>query len=505
MQLTPRVLSRAGSEGATPGPKSGRCYRLVPHNPPLTPNDCADLCGDGSLASISDASEQSEIDELILHPPAEAWSGAPPQYAWIGAYSTKPMYSAYSFSIDQWAWADGAVPADGRDSSKCTSMGNDCCAPGEEAQTCADGFVAVQLDDSQSQFPRVCPGEGGWYTCCPPGEDACGTAFANWAPPNMPACDEERCAWTVPQAFGPLPQAGWYSWPCAQELDGVAASWAATSRGACVCTDAPPAAAYLNATEPKAEPNCENCPHDPSKCREFDPHNLDSDCCGMPWETWCADGYVKVHGTGPKYSCEGQKGYTCRAPDSCPSECVSPSNSLLDDTCEPVQNPGESPIDAYPAAVSGVCLVLTLIVIATFIVYPAVSNVYEQQPEAAAALVEEGGAAKNKRVDTDALTGLRGVAAMHVAIGHHFQVRLLPARAAAIRGLKQHRYCTFMHPCALRILSSAWIFMAERPCRSFTFSVDLSWRLRTAPSCSRCRATHLATTARCLTATGSVR
>ena len=121
-------------------------------------------------------------------------------------------------------------------------------------------------------------------------------------------------------------------------------------------------------------------------------------------------------------------GYTCRAPDSssdsCPSECVSPSNSLLDDTCEPVQNPGGSPIDAYPAAVSGVCLVLALIVVATFIVYPAVSKVYEQHPETAAALVEEGGAAKKKRVDTDALTGLRGVAAMHVAIGHHFLVRL---------------------------------------------------------------------------------
>ena len=42
-------------------------------------------------------------------------------------------------------------------------------------------------------------------------------------------------------------------------------------------------------------------------------------------------------------------------------------------------------------------------------------------------LGEPGGevsAAKKKRVDTDALTGLRGVAAMHVAIGHHFQVRL---------------------------------------------------------------------------------
>eukprot|EP01046_Picozoa_sp_COSAG06_P007372 COSAG06_NODE_360_length_16832_cov_9.250209_4_plen_369_part_00 len=358
-------LFRTGPEGTTRGPKSGRCLRLVPHNPPLTPNDCADLCEGGSLASIADASEQAEIDALMLDPPAEIWTGEPPQYAWIGAYNTKPMEylpgASPNFPADQWAWADGAIPLDGRDNSKCTSMANDCCAPGTEEQSCSDGFVAVPLDDSQSQFPNLCM--GGWYTCCPPDEAACGKEFANWAPANMPACVEERCAWNVPQPLPTTgqPQAGWYSWPCAVPLD---SEWA-PAVGACVCIDAAPTAAYLNTTElhVRAEPNCENCRRS--------------------------------------------------------------TRALADNTCEPMTAPGQSPVDQYPGAVGAVCAILTLIVIGTFFIYPCLTNAYDRRP-GAEALVEEGGVparAKNrKRVDTDALTGLRGVAAMHVALGHHFQV-----------------------------------------------------------------------------------
>ena len=41
----------------------------------------------------------------------------------------------------------------------CTSSGGDCCAPGDEARTCADGWEAVEINEPHCHT----------YTCCDPG------------------------------------------------------------------------------------------------------------------------------------------------------------------------------------------------------------------------------------------------------------------------------------------------------------------------------------------------
>ncbi len=54
------------------------------------------------------------------------------------------------------------------DATKCTSVGNDCCAPGDQARTCSHGFFPVGLDGR-------CNGhENALYTCCP--QDTCADA-----------------------------------------------------------------------------------------------------------------------------------------------------------------------------------------------------------------------------------------------------------------------------------------------------------------------------------------
>ena len=45
------------------------------------------------------------------------------------------------------------------DDSRCTSSGGDCCAPGDEARTCADGWEAVEINEPHCHT----------YTCCDPG------------------------------------------------------------------------------------------------------------------------------------------------------------------------------------------------------------------------------------------------------------------------------------------------------------------------------------------------
>ena len=46
------------------------------------------------------------------------------------------------------------------DDDRCSSVGNDCCAPGDEASTCSGGWEAVE-------FSQDCSGTG-TYTCCDP-------------------------------------------------------------------------------------------------------------------------------------------------------------------------------------------------------------------------------------------------------------------------------------------------------------------------------------------------
>jgi hypothetical protein len=49
------------------------------------------------------------------------------------------------------------------DDSKCSSYGNDCCAPGEEPATCRDGYTSVITGNTESM--QWCPDNGG-YKCC---------------------------------------------------------------------------------------------------------------------------------------------------------------------------------------------------------------------------------------------------------------------------------------------------------------------------------------------------
>ena len=60
------------------------------------------------------------------------------------------------------------------DNSKCTSWAQDCCASlwWGEAQTCADGYVAVKVDDAVYEDWEHCP-DYGRYTCMPGDPSKC--------------------------------------------------------------------------------------------------------------------------------------------------------------------------------------------------------------------------------------------------------------------------------------------------------------------------------------------
>ena len=57
------------------------------------------------------------------------------------------------------------------DNSKCSSIGDDCCAPGDESASCYDGFSPVRAVNSESTHPASCLGyDNGLYTCCSSGD-----------------------------------------------------------------------------------------------------------------------------------------------------------------------------------------------------------------------------------------------------------------------------------------------------------------------------------------------
>ena len=82
--------------------------------------------------------------------------------------------------------------------------------------------------------------------------------------------------------------------------------------------------------------------HDSSKCREHTKDSVDPDCCGWPHETWCADGYDKIHGNGFSDECwPGRNGYRCIVPQSkqfAPETGNIPEYSMLYDFSEHVQS-----------------------------------------------------------------------------------------------------------------------------------------------------------------------
>jgi len=67
------------------------------------------------------------------------------------------------------------------DESKCTSVGNDCCAPGSQPRTCSGGFTSVDL--SGDCFGHV----NARYTCCPEDVDTAAVSAADdaarWSDP----------------------------------------------------------------------------------------------------------------------------------------------------------------------------------------------------------------------------------------------------------------------------------------------------------------------------------
>eukprot|EP01043_Picozoa_sp_COSAG02_P043297 COSAG02_NODE_3760_length_6272_cov_13.055565_2_plen_478_part_00 len=365
-------------EGWARSTKSGRCIGLVPSGT-ASHNRCNVLCGNGTLASITDESEMAEVTALLQDP--AAWSGAEPlQVAWIGYYDPSEPMTGFRWAggvgrqdmPDKWRWADGASPPDGSDSSKCTSAGGDCHAPGEEPATCADGFVAVPLDGSKVQYHAALGYPEGWYTCCPSSQDqpdkpasGCGAAFAAWNPNNAGGslCGQERCTFLLATsriAGQTVSTDGWQSWPCAEPLPAEYGVFSTgLTQGACVCVDSPPSENYLDYTTQKI---------------------------------------------------------------------------LTENTCEPTLPPA----DRNPAVVGGICMFLTVLLVGTFLIYPSVANAYGSSAGRGAELLAPGAQAQpsstseyqnaedqnathKRRVDTSALTGLRGVAAMHVALGHHFQ------------------------------------------------------------------------------------
>ena len=100
-------------------------------------------------------------------------------------------------------------------------------------------------------------------------------------------------------------------------------------------------------------------------------------------------------------------------------------------------NDCENPYNAMLVFV--VCLILTAVLIAVFCVLPLVNGTYgldasTDMPPATISekLGGEGIEATEKRVDTSALTGLRGVAALHVALGHHFAFTTLKMVSADV-------------------------------------------------------------------------
>ena len=62
----------------------------------------------------------------------------------------------------------------GCDSSKCSSLGNDCCAPGDEEATCKDGYLVIYL------------GQDCKYTCCPPDSKISSWCFHGYSNLRLP-------------------------------------------------------------------------------------------------------------------------------------------------------------------------------------------------------------------------------------------------------------------------------------------------------------------------------
>ena len=46
------------------------------------------------------------------------------------------------------------------------SLGDDCCAPGDEPATCADGFKMVRMDTEMCEFSDAARFPGKNYRCC---------------------------------------------------------------------------------------------------------------------------------------------------------------------------------------------------------------------------------------------------------------------------------------------------------------------------------------------------
>lgn len=79
------------------------------------------------------------------------------------------------------------------DSSKCSSLGDDCCAPGTQARTCRGDLLAVDLAvDSWAQ----CGAHDALYTCCPVPAPA-----PPVPPPLPPPPPAPPCSGTVAYAF----------------------------------------------------------------------------------------------------------------------------------------------------------------------------------------------------------------------------------------------------------------------------------------------------------------
>ena len=189
--------------GPIPGPTS---YKLLSSRATLVTMWEAEMAcvrDGGHLASVHSETDKQIVADLI---------GQYSAGVWIGFHDT--------FQSAECVVGDNCA---GSDDSKCTSNGNDCCAPGAEAATCSGGFTPVRTGEG-------CWGQSeGTYKCCagtspPPGPpvtaaellesgfvwtDGSATDFTSWTlgEPNDwkdggGSCDgSEECSAICPSDF----------------------------------------------------------------------------------------------------------------------------------------------------------------------------------------------------------------------------------------------------------------------------------------------------------------
>jgi len=104
------------------------------------------------------------------------WHSERGWHAYVARVYGSPLASGQQLDLNTFTWfytsllgndeAQAATAERDRcDDSACTSLGNDCCAPGDQPRTCSGGLRTVDLRGACFEHPDA------RYTCCPRGVD----------------------------------------------------------------------------------------------------------------------------------------------------------------------------------------------------------------------------------------------------------------------------------------------------------------------------------------------